>query len=437
MVLSFPTRKLKTSIIRINQRKKDTKLAPSISVFGVTNKDGITVTGKEVSVDTSNYIVVGGDTFVYNPYRINVGSIGLSESDFIGLVSPAYVVFKTKDDILNEFLYLYLKSTLGIQLIKWYGDRGGVRSALNFKDLGQIDFPDLTFDKQIKAYHQIKEKLKITDSLHTELEELQEKLAAFKQSILQDAIEGKLVEQDPNDEHAKILIERLINSRINNSNGTKLRGILDKNKYLINREFNIPKNWEWTVIDKIAQVSVGATPDRSNKNYWGGTHNWLSSGEVANNIIDHSTETISDEGLKNSSVKIYPKGTVLVAMIGQGKTRGQTAILDIEAGTNQNAAGLIIDNRFILSKYLWYFFLSRYNKTRLPARGGNQPALNGKIIGEISVPIPPFNEQKRIVDKVDSLLMLCDVLENNIKNAVLNINKMNEAILSETFKRVN
>ena len=96
--LSFPTRKLKSSLIKINARCKNIEDI-NYEAYGVTNKEGVVITGKDVSADTSNYIVVEGQSFVYNPYRINVGSIGLTNNDFKGIVSPAYVAFKVKEDI--------------------------------------------------------------------------------------------------------------------------------------------------------------------------------------------------------------------------------------------------------------------------------------------------------------------------------------------------
>jgi type I restriction enzyme S subunit len=445
--LPFSTRKLKGSIIKINKRVKDLNLdIKTLKVYGVSNTEGVSITGKQFSEDISNYIYVSENQFVFNPYRVNVGSLGITSKGFSGLVSPAYEVFETTNDINSELLYFYLKSALGLKLIRWYGDRGGVRAALRFKELENLDFPNISKKKQEIVLNTIKLVSDKSIKYKTQLTKKIEHIAKFRQSILQEAFQGKLVPQDPNDEEASILLKNLIIERENYFNAELVRcvskgikkpqiqrGLKKNQKYNIIEDYVIPKTWVWTVVDKIAQVSIGGTPDRNNTNYWYGKCNWVSSGEVANNYIYTTKEKVTKEGLKNSNVRIYPKGTVLVAMIGQGKTRGQTSILEIEAGTNQNVAGLLINNEFIISKYLFYFFLSRYEKTRSKGRGGNQPALNGKIIGETSFPLPPYNEQKRIVEKVDKLMSLCDELEEKIIESQKNVDLLMQAVFQEAF----
>ena len=107
----------------------------------------------------------------------------------------------------------------------------------------------------------------------------------------------------------------------------------------------------------------------------------------------------------------------LIAMIGQGKTRGQSAILDIEACTNQNVAGLVFDCGNIEPNYVWKWALGEYEKTRSGGRGGAQPALNGSKIRDLWIPIPPLAEQHRIVAKIEQLMTLCDELEKQIDAA--------------------
>ena len=112
-----------------------------LPVLGVTNVDGVTNTGVEASDDKSKYFRLRPGRFVYNPYRINVGSIGLSSVNQDGIVSPAYVVFAPTERIDAKFLFHYLKSARGDQLINFHGNRGSVRSALRFNDLAEIEIP--------------------------------------------------------------------------------------------------------------------------------------------------------------------------------------------------------------------------------------------------------------------------------------------------------
>lgn len=183
--LSFPTVKLGNFIREVKEKVKSSSVSQDdFTVYGVTNTDGITVTNNKVSDDLSNYTVLKENQFVYNPYRVNVGSIGLSLPGTFGAVSPAYVVFETNGQISNEFLLYYLKSSLGINLIKWYGDHGGVRSALRFSDLKKIDFPDITLEQQNKLLMKIK---KLDELLY----ELYKNLSADKIKTLR---QSKLIE---------------------------------------------------------------------------------------------------------------------------------------------------------------------------------------------------------------------------------------------------
>ena len=114
--------------------------------------------------------------------------------------------------------------------------------------------------------------------------------------------------------------------------------------------FQDGREWIKCTIGAIGRVSNGSTPSRKCPNYWDGNIFWVSSGEVSNNVITNTKERITQEGYENSSVKLLPVGTVLIAMIGEGKTRGQSAILDIEATTNQNIAAVIINHGKVLPK---------------------------------------------------------------------------------------
>ena len=155
--LSFPTIKLGEHIKQIRLKVKDAKLnQDDLTVYGVTNTEGVSITNNKASDDLGNYIVLNEHQFAYNPYRINVGSIGLTPKGTFGIVSPAYVVFETDEQIDCEFLLYYLKSSIGINLIKWYGDRGGVRAALRYSDLEKIDFPNISLENQLSIMSKIK-----------------------------------------------------------------------------------------------------------------------------------------------------------------------------------------------------------------------------------------------------------------------------------------
>ena len=189
--IDFATIKLGDYIEPIKTTVADTGDKNPI-VYGVSNKDGISQTGKPASKDISNYIVLEKDCFAFNPYRINVGSIGVNDENLKGCVSPAYVVFKTKNGLLPKFLYFYLKSDFGIHLINWYGNRGGVRNALRYSDLCKIDIPDIRHLNQEKLIKTFSSAWTQIEELNKEIEKQKNYAKQLRQNILQEAIEGKL-----------------------------------------------------------------------------------------------------------------------------------------------------------------------------------------------------------------------------------------------------
>ncbi|OUR91958.1 hypothetical protein A9Q87_09155 [Flavobacteriales bacterium 34_180_T64] len=261
----------------------------------------------------------------------------------------------------------------------------------------------------------------------------------LKEAILQEAVQGKLTldwrTNNPTSVNASFLLKHIQEEKAQLIKDKKIK----KEKPLppIAKEdipYILPEGWVWCKIGTITSVRVGSTPDRKTVEYWNGDIPWVSSGEVANNFIYDTKEKITISGFKNSSVKLYPAGTVLVAMIGQGKTRGQTSILKISASTNQNVAGIEIFHQYLISEYLWQFFLSRYETTRSAAVGGNQPALNGGKIKNTLFPLPPLEEQKVIVQRVNTLMGLCDKLVEDVQQSQEQSDKLTQSIMRESLE---
>ena len=172
-----------------------------------------------------------------------------------------------------------------------------------------------------------------------------------------------------------------------------------------NRRFpGFDGEWESKKLGDLANVSSGGTPNRANPLYWNGNIPWISTTLIDFNYIDKSEEYITEEGLKNSSAKLFPIGTLLMAMYGQGKTRGKISILNIEATTNQ-ACGAIITNQEILNPVFVFQNLSRrYDEIRDLSNQGSQENLSGGIIKGITISFPNLSEQQ----KISSFLTLID-----------------------------
>ena len=158
--------------------------------------------------------------------------------------------------------------------------------------------------------------------------------------------------------------------------------------------------YPYVAVKDLTDVISGGTPSRDKSEYWeDGTIPWVKTTELKNNIIVNVDEYITEAGLNGSSAKMVPVGTVLVAMYGQGKTRGMTAYLNIEACTNQACACILPSDR-IDSMFMWKFFELSYEKLRSLAQGAGQPNLNGNMIKNFQVLVPPIELQKEYVDFV-------------------------------------
>ena len=161
----------------------------------------------------------------------------------------------------------------------------------------------------------------------------------------------------------------------------------------------VPESWEIAKIGEIAQLKSGGTPSRKNPAYWdGGNINWIKTGEIDYCKIVKTEEKITKAGLEESSAKIFPAGTLLVAMYGQGVTRGKVAITGIEAATNQ-ACAAIFPLAEVRTKYLYYFLEYNYDAIRSFAHGANQKNLSADLIKSFPIAYPSVaGEQKEIAD---------------------------------------
>lgn len=149
-------------------------------------------------------------------------------------------------------------------------------------------------------------------------------------------------------------------------------------------------------LHEICKTGSGGTPKREFKDYYGGHIPWVKTTEVKNNIIIDAEEKITNKGLDLSSAKIYPAGSLIIAMYGQGATRGRTAKLGIDAATNQACLVITDIDNSLDTDFLWYYLMVSYNEIRKLASGNNQPNLSAELLGNFLVPIPPKEKQEEL-----------------------------------------
>jgi type I restriction enzyme S subunit len=183
--------------------------------------------------------------------------------------------------------------------------------------------------------------------------------------------------------------------------------------------FEVPEGWMWTTLGVIGTWQSGGTPSRSNKSYYGGNIPWLKTGDLNDGYITHIPEFITEEAVVNSSAKLNPVGSVLIAMYGA--TIGKLGILTFPATTNQ-ACCACIEYDAIDPMFLFYFLLSQRTAFIAKGGGGAQPNISKEIIVKTYIPLPPFLEQQRIVAEIERWFSLIDIIENG-KNDLQNIIK--------------
>lgn len=252
----------------------------------------------------------------------------------------------------------------------------------------------------------------------------------LKNSILQMAVQGKLVPQDPSDEPASVLLERIKAEKQELIKAGKIkkdkksseifRGAAHNLPYAyceqIGNEirdisdeipFEIPDSWEWVRLGFIGDWGSGATPSRTNKEYYGGNIPWLKTGDLNDGIITNIPEKITELALEKTSVRLNPVGSVLIAMYGA--TIGKLGILNIPATTNQACCAclpILVNNN-----YLFYFLMSHKDSFTKKAEGGAQPNISKEKIISTLFPLPPLAEQKCIVEKIEQLLPFIEKYE--------------------------
>ena len=176
-----------------------------------------------------------------------------------------------------------------------------------------------------------------------------------------------------------------------------------------------PDGVEYKPIGSFAQCVAGATPNSKDPSLWDGNIPWMSSGEVNKRIIRSTDRCITQRGFDSCSTKMIPAGAVVVALAGQGKTRGTVARTRIELCTNQSLCAIISDAN-VDSDFLFHYLVSQYNNLRAVSSGdGTRGGLNLKMIREYRVPVPPLEVQREIVRILDQFTTLETELETELE----------------------
>jgi type I restriction enzyme, S subunit len=315
------------------------------------------------------------------------------------------------------------------------GTVSGDRPRIDFATIAGFDFPLAPLAEQRRIVARIDRLFAEIADGEAALTEARKGLDSFRRALLKAAITGELTKDwraaNRVAETGHDLLARIAKDRAAKDRKRKRTDAPPIDKSILHK---LPENWVWATLGELFDVSTGSTPSRANPKLWNGDVPWVSSGEVAFCRIGSTHETISMSGLGNPATRLNPVGTVLLAMIGEGKTRGQCAILDISAANNQNAAAIRVSATPIPPEFVYHVLEERYFRSRRESQGGNQPALNGGKVAEMAIPLPPLNEITEILRRIsDAHSVAADTLAVLTAEAA-DAERLRQSILKMAFE---
>lgn len=377
----------------------EVQFLPMKLVEEVSGKIHLTEARKYSDVQKGYTSFVNGDVLFakVTPCMEN-GKIAIANSllNGIGFGSTEFHILRPGPDVLNKYLfYLLVQRRFRHEAASAMTGAVGLRRVpKQFIEEYEISLPPI--EEQHLIVSRIEELFSELDKGIEQLKTAKQQLKVYRQAVLKYAFEGRLTNQ-------------------NIKNG------------------DLPVGWTLSTIGNLFEVFVGSTPSRKEMSYWNGKINWVSSGEVSFCFINQTRERITQQGLANSSCKVHPEGTIILAMIGEGKTRGQAAILRVEASHNQNTAAIRVPPDQI-PELLYYYLQLKYEENRKIGSGNNQKALNKERVRGISFPKIPLSEQQIIIHEIEFRLSNCDKIEETINNSLLQAESLHQSILKKAFE---
>lgn len=304
--------------------------------------------------------------------------------------------FKSKD---KAFFFLYYIQGLESQLLLEWCKQGATVESIEHELLANARYPQPPND-ELKAINQFLdyETVRI-DRLIAKQQRLIELLKEKRQAVISHAVTKGLNPDAPMKE-----------------SGVEWLG-------------QVPEHWGVSALGYYAMLNTGATPDRSKNQYWGGVIPWIKTGEVRYDTIYETEETITQAALSETSVRLSNPGTLLMAMYGQGMTRGRVAILGVSATYNQ-ACVAINTNSKITNDFLKFFFMAGYDALRDGGNETSQMNLNADIVSKFKILVPSYEEQNDIVSFLKVKLTHYDLLIIKSENSIALMQERRTALIS-------
>jgi type I restriction enzyme S subunit len=427
---------------------------PWISSADINEDHSITfrrfITPEAITVSATN-VVPAGSVIVVT--RVGLGKVAVAEQQLCFSQDNQALLF-SEEHFNPRYVLLYMSTA--VKAFRQIS-RGTTIAGVTKKQVEEMVFDVPPRAEQDLMVAEVEKQFTRLDDAVAALKRVQANLKRYRASVLKAACEGRLVpteaelarKEGRDYEPASELLGRILAERRAKWEADQLAKMVAAGKPPKDTEWkkrykepelpdvsnlpDLPEGWMWSSIGYAFEVYVGATPSRAKPEYWNGNIPWVSSGEVAFCRISETSERITEEGLNNSSTDIHPAGTVLLGMIGEGRTRGQVAILDISACNNQNSAAIGVSEAGLPPEYVYFYLWGQYEKTRTLGSGNNQPALNKSRVQEMLLPVPPTAEQIRIGEQLSRMMSLIENLEQNCSSELARVKALRSSILQRAF----
>jgi len=401
-----------------------------------TNNQGVYLRDIEFgrNIGTKKQFIIHEGQFLLSKIDARNGAFGIVPNDLDGaIITGNFWAYEVNHELLNiEWFNIFVSSREFIDIC----DRAS-SGTTNRRYLDENKFLNFTislpsFNEQslfVENFKWIKQKF---DFIMSELSYQYDLIIKLRQSILQEAVEGKLVPQDPNDEPASVLLEKIKEEK----ERLIKEGKIKKEKPLppISEDeipYELPKGWEWVRLGEIGETHTGTTPSTKHPEYFNGEIPFIKPADITDKGINYNNESLTLLGVNKG--RLIPKDSVMMVCIGG--SIGKCYYTDRDCSCNQQINAITAYGN-MHGKFLYYFLSSPYFYKQVLARatGSATPIINKNKWSNILFPLPPLSEQKRIVEKVDQLMDLCDELEKNIEQSKKDSELLMQSVLQEAFK---
>jgi type I restriction enzyme S subunit len=342
-------------------------------------------------------LVLKGD-FVINSRSDRKGSSGISPFD--GSVSQIAIVLEPKDISPQYAHYLMRSYSFQEEFYKWGSGIVADLWSTRFSAMKQIVIPVPPLAEQDAIGEFLDKELAEVDKLI----QMQRSLISLASEHLEANILHKVTGQDS------------MPARVHHSNLTWFP--------------DLPEGWTSTTIRHFAQVFAGGTPDRSNRAFWeDGQIPWINSGSVNQGRIATPSAFITEAAVEGSSTRLAPKGALVIALAGQGATKGTPALMEIDAFCNQSMAAIVCDRR-VDARYLYFWLRANYLNIRSMGGGDLRDGLNLEHIKSICCPIPPKSVQIKIAEELESAVLRGNRLREQLELTITKLLERRAAVIS-------